>query len=341
MRENTIISLLSKVLRRIGAAYGAGLRCTIALGLVAAGHAAAAQQDGAEVCVLVPHFKDEYWLSVAHGLETEAEGLGIALRFHEAGGYRTLSRQIAQLDACVASGADAILLGAVSSDASALLEAIVRAGRAVPVLGLVNEVRGDGLSGAVGVDWRDMGAALGAYLAGLHPAGSPPVRAVLVTGPAESGWTGPLESGLRRRLADSSVDLIEVLGADTGLRQQLALVEDALARHPDLDYLIGSAPAVEAAMGLMATDARAARPELLATYVSHTVKRGLMQGQVQAVAFDDPAEQGRMALRQVARVLASGVAAPPTGPRIRLVTRDENGPETMTLSPSGYFPELR
>ncbi len=98
-----------------------------------------------------------------------------------------------------------------------------------------------------------MGYAVGKYLSAVHPAGSPEKTAVFLTGPAEAGWTLPLETGLRNGLAKSSVRILEVLGADTGIRQQLVLAEIALDRHPDVDYLIGSAPAIEAAIGLLAT----------------------------------------------------------------------------------------
>ena len=79
------------------------------------------------LCVLVPHFKDEYWLSVANGIETRAALRGLHVRFFEAGGYRALQGQIAQLDSCQALQPGAILIGAVSSDDPALLAAVADA----------------------------------------------------------------------------------------------------------------------------------------------------------------------------------------------------------------------
>ena len=95
-----------------------------------------------------------------------------------------------------------------------------------------------------------MGLVLGGYLAELHPAGTDPQRAVLVSGPREAGWVGPLEQGLREKLAQSSIEIIAVFSADTGLRQQLAQVEEVFATFPQIDLLIGSAPAGEAAQGI-------------------------------------------------------------------------------------------
>lgn len=307
----------------------------------------------APVCVLVPHFKDEYWLSVGYGLEQEAAAQGATLWLREAGGYRARESQIAQLGACVAQGAGAVLIGAVTSDHPALLAAVGRAAAKVPVFGLVNDLKSDALSGAVGVDWADMGAAVGDELARLYPAGGAPVRAVLVSGPPEAGWTAPVEQGLRRHLAASSVRIGAVYAADTGLREQFDQTEAALSAGA-VDVFIGSAPAVEAAMGWLAAHPDAPRPRLFSTYISHSVQRGLMGGAVEFAAFDDPEEQGRMALRLVAAYLAGEqmaeqdgpqtgpqTATPArTGPAVRPLRAGTPEPAAIRLSPPDYFPRL-
>ncbi len=291
-------------------------------------------------CVLVPHFKDDYWLSVGYGLQQTA-GDDVTLLFYEAGGYRALPRQIAQLQTCTARGVDAVLIGAVSSDDSELLAAVADVAGQIPVFGLVNALHSDALRGRIGVDWRRMGLILGRDLATRHPAGSPPRKAALITGPPESGWPAALLAGLRDGLRDSSVTLVEVLGADTGLRQQLALVEDVLIRHPDIDYLLGSAPAIEAALGLTDRLPPSDRPDLIATYISHTVKRGLINGRVASVPFDDPVRQGAMAIRQARDTIARKDAAGTTGPAIRLLTRTDKALRAITLAPADYFPTIR
>ncbi len=290
------MSFVSKRLHHMGRRYGNPItRAIVAalLGMVCLVApdrpvAAADQTAALTFCVLVPHFKDEYWLSVGYGLEREAAKQGVALLLYEAGGYQSRENQIRQLRNCGARGADAILLGAVTSDHPDLLSAISEVSQDAPVFGLVNELHAPELSASIGVDWEDMGRVLGEYLAARHAGDITPRMAVLVSGPAESGWTGPLEAGLRRGLEQSSLKLIAVFGADTGLRQQLARVEDALEQYPDLDYLIGSAPATEAAIGVLERHVQRKRPLLVSTYISHTVKRGLMNKQILAAPFDDP-----------------------------------------------------
>jgi len=294
------------------------------------------------LCVLVPHFKDEYWLSVGYGLEEEAQAHGVTLAFFEAGGYRARQAQIGQLAGCLERGADAVLIGAVSSDHPDLLAAIAAVQAVRPVFGLVNALSAPDLAGRVGVDWYDMGRAVGRFLSETDPAGGPGRQAVLISGPFEAGWTGPLEAGLRAELAHSSVELVAVLGADTGLREQLRLVEEALQSWPEAAYLIGSAPAIEAAMGHLAQPGQgvASRPDLVATYISHSIKRGLINGQVLAVPFDDPMEQGRMAVRQALGLLEANAGDQSIGPEIRLLRAGVENLHLIQLSPAEYFPTI-
>ncbi|MCL3882562.1 TMAO reductase system periplasmic protein TorT [Marivita sp. GX14005] len=334
------MSRVSNRVRFMGEHYGGRAGGTIAalalcFAVFLAGQARAA---GPVLCVLVPHFKDEYWLSVAYGLEQEAAREGADLLFFEAGGYRALTAQIAQLEACAERDVDAILIGAVASDDPELATAIERAARSAPVFGLVNALDAPALSGRVGVDWRDMGRAIGDHLARRHPAGSDPRTAIYISGPAEAGWTGPLEAGLRAGLAGSAVSIAEVFGADTGLRQQLALVETALDRYPETDYLIGSAPAIEAAMGYFANTERADPPVLVSTYFGHSILRGLLGGRVRAAVFDDPVEQGILAIRMA---LNGTTTAQRTGPEITVLTPRSPALADVRLSPAEYFPSVR
>ncbi|MCB1470588.1 MAG: substrate-binding domain-containing protein, partial [Rhizobiaceae bacterium] len=66
------------------------------------------------LCVLYPHLQDSYWVSVNYGLIEEAKRLGVKVTVFQAGGYTALPKQISQYDDCLASGADAILIAAIS-----------------------------------------------------------------------------------------------------------------------------------------------------------------------------------------------------------------------------------
>lgn len=310
------------------------IACAAIVGLSLFSAGAATARD---LCVLVPHFKDEYWLSVAYGIETRAREKGLTVRFFEAGGYQALLSQIEQIAACEKRDADSILIGAVSSDDRTLLAAVRRAAARRPVIGLVNELHSDALMARVGVDWSEMGRLLGQHLSTLFPAGGPSRHAVLLTGPRQSGWTAPLETGLRRGLQRSSVSIETVLGADTGNAEQLRILEQALAQGPAPDLVIGSAPAIEAAMALGRRSKDT--PLLVATYISHSVARGLVNGRVAAAPFDNPMLQGTLAVDAAAAAM-DGVATPGlTGPPIVVVTAG-TAPAALNMSPADYFPAL-
>ncbi|WP_127115149.1 TMAO reductase system periplasmic protein TorT [Shimia sediminis] len=344
MNVNTRSNCLSKPMRRIGRRYG--VLCAIAIaslslsdvGLIWAPLPARAQtstpKHTVSVCVVVPHFKDEYWLSVGFGLQEEADAMGIQLLVYESGGYHALARQIALLQTCISKGADAILLGAVSADDPELLAAIQVASQTAPVIALVNELHSPNVAAAIGVDWRKMGYVVGEFLAKRHPVGSLEMQAGFVTGPKDSGWSPLLESGLRSALSGSSVEIVATRHADTGMREQLREVEDILNAETNLDYLIGSAPAIEGAMGLSARSAEIF-PKMIATYISHSVRRGLQSGAVLAVPFDDPVEQGRLGVRMAQKSILGKTYLQMIGPPINLI--ESGSVDQVPLSPAGFL----
>ena len=86
-------------------------------------------------------------------------------------------------------------------------------------------------------------------------------------------------------------------------------------------------------MGLAArTDG--AFPQLIATYVSHSVRRGLRNGQVVAVPFDDPVAQGRLGVRLALRAMQGHRVEGMQGPVIRLLSAETAQEDPVTLSPA-------
>lgn len=285
------------------------------------------------ICVVVPHFKDEYWLSVGHGLMEQAKLSQAEVILFASGGYYGPEKQIELLMRCRARQATAILIGAVSANDPALLEAVQATAKQVPVVALVNELNSPFLSGAVGVDWRQMGYVIGHFLRQKFPAEGPPVKASLITGPAKSGWSPLLEIGLQQGLDDSAAKITFVGRSDTGLRQQLAAVEAALKVDKGIQILIGSAPAIEGAMGL-AANSDGVFPELVSTYISHSVRRGVQSGTVTAVAFDDPVEQGKLGIKLALASRLGEYSPILVGPEIQLIERETDRANLIPLAPA-------
>src|SRR5271167_4653985 len=92
-----------------------------------------------KICVSFPHMKDAYWLGVDYGVVEEAKRLGVSMNLVEAGGYTELNKQISQIEDCVANGAQAVIIGAISADG---LNNLVKElhGKNIPVIDVINGI---------------------------------------------------------------------------------------------------------------------------------------------------------------------------------------------------------
>jgi protein TorT len=280
------------------------------------------------LCVLYPHLKDAYWLSVNYGMVEEANRLGVSFDLYEAGGYPNLARQIEQIEACSKRKMDALILGPVSYDG--LTDAVVAIARQMPVIGAVNDMNDAGVSAKSSVAWREMGAAAGRAIAERHPKGSPPVRLAWFPGPQGAGWVQFVERGFREALADSSAEVVAVRFGDTGLEQQVLLVEEVLDTVPDVDYLVGSGPMAEAAISVLRAKGLTDRIGVVSTYVSHGVYRGIKRHRILAAPTDFAVLQGRLAIELAVRAIEGRLTIRHAGPRIVTLT-----PENIDLIGTG------
>ena len=272
------------------------------------------------LCVLYPHLKDAYWLSVNYGMVEEANRLGVSFDLYEAGGYPNLARQIEQIEACSKRKMDALILGPVSYDG--LTEAVVAIARQMPVIAAVNDMNDAGVSAKSSVAWREMGAAAGRAIAERHPKGSLPVRLAWFPGPEGAGWVQFVERGFLEALADSSAEVVAVRFGDTGLEQQVLLVEDVLDTVPDVDYLVGSGPMAEAAISVLRAKGLTDRIGIVSTYVSHGVYRGIKRHRILAAPTDFAVLQGRLAIELAVRAIEGSLTIRHAGPRIVTLTSD-------------------
>ena len=101
------------------------------------------------LCILYPHLKDAYWLSVNYGMVEEARRLGVSFDLFEAGGYPNLDRQREQLSACAKDDFDAVILGTVSYDG--LTQEVERIAALKPVIATVNDIDDRGITAKASV----------------------------------------------------------------------------------------------------------------------------------------------------------------------------------------------
>lgn len=287
-------------------------------------------------CVLYPHLKDAYWLSVNYGMVEESRRLGVRFDLFEAGGYPNLARQLAQLRDCADPKYDAVIIGTVSY--SGLTPTLTEIARKKPVIAVVNDIEPGPIAAKASVPWRDMGRAAGLELARRHPAGSPPVRVAWFPGPKGAGWVRFVDEGFRAGIAGSSARIVQVLYGDTGREAQAQLVERLLAEPGHLDYLVGSGPMAEVAISILRVRGELGRTRIISTYISHGVFRGIIRGRILAAPTDSPVVQGRLGIEMAVRAAEGKLTIRHAGPAIQTVTPEtaEQFDRASSLAPASF-----
>jgi len=284
-----------------------------------------------DICVSFPHMKDAYWLAVDYGVVAESERLGIKMQLVEAGGYTNLNTQISQIEDCVARGADAVVIGAISFDGMNNLVSEIR-GKGIPVIDVINGMSSPELSAKSLVSFGEMGYKAGEYIASLHPAGSGKVQVAWFPGPPGAGWVEAGNAGFQEAVAGSDIEVVDTKYGDTGKEVQLKLVEDVLEANPDVQYIVGTSPTVEASISLLRSRGLTDQIKLVAYYFTPGVFRGIQRGQVLAAPTDSAVIQGRVAIDQAVRILEGKSHMQHVGPALYVI--DSSNVDTFDRSSS-------
>lgn len=292
-----------------------------------------------KLCVSFPHMKDAYWLGVDYGVAEEAKRIGVKMNLVEAGGYTELNKQISQLEDCVASGSDAVIIGAISADGlNKVIGEIAK--KKIPVIDLVNGISSPDVSAKALVSFYTMGSETGAYLAKKHPAGSPEVVVGWFPGPAGAGWVEAANKGFLDAVKGSAIKVLDPKYGDTGKEVQAKLVEDALQAAPNIRYVVGTAVTAEAAQGLIRERGLKGKVDLLAFYMTPGVYEGIKRGFIMAAPADSMVIQGRIAVDQAVRLLEGKEIVKHVGPKIFVVDSANIAtvPPANILPPDGFKP---
>lgn len=292
-----------------------------------------------DICVSFPHMKDAYWLGVNYGVTEEAKRLGVKLNVVEAGGYTELAKQVSQIEDCVAGGADAVIIGAISYDG---LNNVIKeaAGKGIPVIDVINGVSSPDIAAKSLVSFYTMGYETGKYLTEKHPASSDPIKVGWFPGPAGAGWVEAANSGFMDAVEGSAIEVLEARYGDTGKEAQLKLVEDVLQSDPDVSYLAGTAVTAEAAQGLLRERGLTDEIGLLAFYMTPGVYTGIQRGMISAAPADSMVIQGRIAVDQAVRIIEGQDYIKHVGPKIFVVDEEtiEGVDRDAILPPEGFRP---
>ena len=290
------------------------------------------------LCIAYPHLKDAYWLNVNYGMVQEAQRLGVAFTLVEAGGYPNLERQRQQIEQCTEEGADALIVGPVSY--RGLSQSIARIAAKMPVLATVNDIDDSGITAKSGVSWITMGRMAGEYLAQKHPAGTGPVTVAWFPGPQGAGWVDFIETGFKRGLKGSAVEIVVTKWGDTGKEIQRTLVQEVLESHPQVDYIVGNALMAEAAISTLRNRKLETQIKVLSTYFTPAVYRGIRRGRILAAPTDAPVLQGRISIDQAVRILEGREVVRHAGPQIQMIDQQnwQDFDVSNSLAPPSFLP---
>lgn len=294
------------------------------------------------ICVSFPHLKDAFWLAANYGVAEEAKRLGVKLQVLDAGGYAQLANQISQVENCVAGGAKAVVLGAISRDGMGNLLADLKK-KNIPVVDAFNGINSKDIGARVLTIPRDEGERAGRFLAAKHPKGSQPVKVAWLPGPAGAGWVELFNSGFRDGIKDSAVVIAETKYGDTGKEVQARLIEDLLQTHKDIDYIAGTAVTAEAAVPMLRARQLDSKIKVVSVYMTPAVHQGLKNKTIEASGMAPVVLVGRIAVDQAVRLLEQKEVLRDVGPIGRVYTQADIGTlntETV-LAPAGFRPVFK
>ena len=210
----------------------------------------------------------------------------------------------------------------------------------MPVLATVNDIEDVGITAKSGVSWTTMGRVTGEYLAEKHRAGTEPVTVAWFPGPQGAGWVDFIETGFKRGLKDSAVEVVVTKWGDTGKEIQRTLVQEVLESHPQVDYIVGNALMAEAAISTLRNRNLETRIKIVSTYFTPAVYRGIRRGRILAAPTDAPVMQGRISIDQAVRVLEGREIIKHTGPQIQMIDQEnwQDFDISDSLAPPSFLP---
>ncbi|WP_144203793.1 TMAO reductase system periplasmic protein TorT [Shewanella sp. KCT] len=306
------------------------------------------------LCALVPHLKDAYWIGIDYGLVTRAQTLGVALELFEAGSYYGKVKQLEQLEHCMKSDFDAILLGTVDPELLKQYQGQI----SKPMLALVNRLDSPLVSTRIGVNWYQMGWHAGDYIhrttakqpgkantsqtSTSQTSTGQAVQLALLLGPEKLGGSTWVEQGIMAALEGSTVTISSNRHADNNRDLYRDQLHHLLKDHRP-DYILGSAVAIEAAIGALAQQDTAQDIALVSSYLSPATLRGLYRHRVAFSSDDQVVLQGKLAIDVVVRELEGAAPFGDIGPGIKGLTPDNIQMKQLadSLAPADFYPIYR
>jgi periplasmic protein TorT len=136
------------------------------------------------------------------------------------------------------------------------------------------------------------------------------------------------------------INVVATKYGDTGKEVQLKLIEDVLEANPDIQYIVGTSPTAEAAVGLLKDKGLQDKIKVLAYYFTPPVYQGIKDGTILAAPTDSAVLQGRIAIDQVVRILENKPYEKHVGPALYIIdSKNVNDfDKASSLAPDDFQP---
>ena len=252
------------------------------------------------ICVSFPTVKGPIYLAYTYGVTEEAKRLGVKMTVYAAQGYGDQVGQIAQVEDCVAQGAEAVVAIAISSDGLCSTIDDLRKKGIVYIdygIGVNCEVDGRSLNG-----YYDVGEAIGEYMAKRHPEGSGKIEVLWLPGPPGVSFVEALIQGFKDAIVGSDVDIAKVMYGDIGKAFQLTQVEDGVQTYPGIEYILGTAGSVEVARQHLREIGRQ-DIGLFSYFITPGVEEFVLNGSVLGTAIESSVNYARISIELAVRIL--------------------------------------
>jgi len=279
--------------------------------------------DGAaeawELCAVLPPQNFEYFRALAGGLAAEAARQGVSLELDAVDAFDA-EAQLALLENCLDSEADALLVAAVAKDAFGTALSRARA-RGVPVIDMVIGSGNDNITARIVTDRADVGREAGRFLAERHPIGAESSEVVWLYGPAGSAVARDIDRGFRAGIAAGQIEIVHAQAIGLSDREIRTAIRQAIDEVGSFDALVGGSQTIQIAAEELAAEFSAGAVELVALTLTSSMLAGLEADRVFAAVNDKVVTQGRIAVDLAVRAIEGRPHLIDLRPNLQIVDR--------------------
>lgn len=286
------------------------------------------------ICMLLPQTQDTIFLAYMYGATAEARRLGQSLTILDAGGVENANQQRAQFDNCVTLGVNAIILeSALAGGWSA--QVMQAQAQGIKVIEAVEPIDSPSDGRSLG-NYIQNGRLMAEEVKKNHPAGSAPVKVLILPGLAGAKFCEDTAVGVKAGLEGSSAVVLDVIYGGLDSVSQLKVVEDALVAYPDVDYILANGVAVTQAANVLRQRGLNGKVKLISSWIDPEIGKGIKSGDILGAVTESSVIITKIAVNLAISSL-EGNAVQDLVPAARMVTKENI--DDKSIKDANYAPE--